>query len=100
MQVATERTVTTVSIDRTDGAQTTLERMDRVYDRHGRRIGLDQIAAALNDPTGWIDFETDARYEEGEREEWQGEPTRYTARARIYARAVVEVMAVYDEEAA
>lgn len=102
MITGTARQIQLVSIDRTDGGTTHLGNDDRIYHR-GRQITLVEIAAALADPTGWIEYDTEAQWQStDEREPWRDdavEPWRL-ARARLYARAVVQVMVVYDEEVA
>lgn len=95
------RQIQAVVIERADGMRATLDASDRVRDHQGRPLALWQIPDALTNPAAWIEYDTKAEYQEAgaeEREPWQAvTAVEYRALARVYARAVVEVMVVYDE---
>lgn len=96
-------TIREVAIDRTDGDQTRLDGDVRIFASDGTPMRLDQVADSLVDPGAWIEYETEVQWQPNEDlEPWQEtreEPWRH-ARTRIYARAVVSVMVIYEEGAA
>jgi len=93
-----------ISIERADGIHTTIRPDQNLQGPDGEPLALSDVRDVLSRPDGWIDYETEARwepvgYEEGER--WKsGEPTEWrSSRCRIYARAVVGVTEIKPEPA-
>lgn len=103
VSLPTTRKIQAVVIDRTDGNQTKLTDADNVYAPGVGPVALGSIPDVLSREDGWIEYETAAEWvapDGAEREPWQQEAEpMYKARARIYARSVVECMIVYDEPA-
>lgn len=85
-----------VSINLADGEQIILDESDTVTAPFRGEIALEEIPSELSKPAGWIEYETEARYEDASAEEWQRQQDDWQpATARIFGRHVVSLLTVY-----
>lgn len=92
--------VALVTIDLVSGNQIQLAQGDVIFDRTGHPITLEELPDALSDPSGWIEYDSEAETRDAdELEAWQAPVETRPSRVRLWNRAVLFCMSLADDAA-